>query len=367
MKSIEDKHWTDDPERVERYVSNQLNADERNELEDHLRVCEVCKRAVRSEQILIAGIRRSGRDAFKAEVQRKIALMPEERTPWLQILSAAAVIVILLTVALYNRWFETQQPESSEPIVLTQPQLPAEEEDKKPDRAIAQQERVQPQTTTSVPPRDKESIQYDAHKAEAAEPLPTTPAPKAERARVEGAAGSQMQSSEIASDAATQVSGAMSGSEALSNNTTEPLNVWIEGTILPYPESAAQDIVTKNSRPSAQTYTQKKSAEARIDKFKPGQNLIAQNIVLNQQVLSPVQQQKRTQQNASSTIPAQIIWGHDRLELTLFLDSLLSDQEFAKATVETRANDTVIVNLQNRRVAYEIPRGWNTSQTKPTK
>ena len=176
-----------------------------------------------------------------------------------------------------------------------------------------------------------------------------------------------MQSSEIASDAATQVSGAMSGSEALSNNTTEPLNVWIEGTILPYAESAAQDIVTKNSRPSAQTYTQKKSAEARIDKFKPGQNLIAQNIVLNQQVLSPVQQQKRTQQNASSTIPAQIIWGHDRLELTLFLDSLLSDQEFAKATVETRANDTVIVNLQNRRVAYEIPRGWNTSQTKPTK
>lgn len=166
MKPSDDIHWTDDPELIEKFVLHQLNPEERNELEDHLRICEVCKRALRSEQVLLAGIRRSGRERFRATLAKKLPRATPAAIPWPHILSAAAIIILLTGIGIYNRWFQAVQPIEVPPSTTPSLQsLPAD--------SVQDLDDVRPLMEMGSP-----SSEEEATAAQRGEGSPSQPAPQ---------------------------------------------------------------------------------------------------------------------------------------------------------------------------------------------
>ena len=90
---------------------------------------------------------------------------------------------------------------------------------------------------------------------------------------------------------------------------------------------------------------------------------------LNQQnSLSLPPTQQRLQQLNNAKVLTKVERIGSKTQMTLYLDSLLDENELANATIETLRNDSLILNLQNQRIGYKLPAGWTTQlQTKPAK
>ncbi|MEI7906519.1 MAG: hypothetical protein WCI84_04105, partial [Bacteroidota bacterium] len=72
MKESDKKYWTDDPERIEKYVLGQVSAEEKVRMEKEIADCEPCKAKLREEMEIAAGLRRYGRDAMKQRLRSKL-------------------------------------------------------------------------------------------------------------------------------------------------------------------------------------------------------------------------------------------------------------------------------------------------------
>jgi hypothetical protein len=101
-------HWTDDDDLVTRFVLGRLSNDERRQLEEHLTTCLRCRQVVQSEQALAAGVRLYGREKLKENLKRHIVAGKRQNgsmVTWQRALSAAAVLVIITGISIYNGWF----------------------------------------------------------------------------------------------------------------------------------------------------------------------------------------------------------------------------------------------------------------------
>lgn len=138
-------HWTEDQELLEQFILHRLDEARRKELEAHLLVCEECQLAVKNEQELVLGIKRVGREEMKARLKERIAgTKPEpssRQIPWVRVLSAAAIIVILVGVGIYDRWFTKEQPNTSEQLISQQQPATAREIPEAQKNATAEQEK----------------------------------------------------------------------------------------------------------------------------------------------------------------------------------------------------------------------------------
>ena len=95
-------HWTTDEHLLAQYVLGQLDHSRRAGLEQHLRDCSQCRDAVDAERLLAAGVKRAGRDAMK----HRLASSVHQKQPganWYQVAGIAAVVILLITVGIYNR------------------------------------------------------------------------------------------------------------------------------------------------------------------------------------------------------------------------------------------------------------------------
>jgi hypothetical protein len=106
-------HWTDDDALLGRFVLGAVPSADRPALDAHLAGCEQCRKAVETERLLAAGVRRLGRDQLKRSLAERLRVHPPVTHPWPRILAAAAIVVIAGGVALYSRWITLQheQPE----------------------------------------------------------------------------------------------------------------------------------------------------------------------------------------------------------------------------------------------------------------
>lgn len=354
---MEDKHWTHDDELIERFILNRLNPEERNELEDHLRICEVCKQEVRTQQLLVAGIRRGGREAFKARLREKAELRPEKQVPWPHILSAAAVIVILLSVGIYNRWFEIQKATTDNDLAITSPQMRNEELEKKSDQLTEERQLTQPEPSSVISPQSEAAKPRDARQKELrrSEPKAKSIADQ-EMDEVESTAERHLvgKNAEGAASVLSQPAEAKGELSALADNASESL--WIEGTIL------ADLTLDKSLR--SDDYVRKRRDAAlseRKKQYRSAAQIQEVNVVLSQQnssALPPVQQ--RLQQfNSGRKVMTRIEQVGEKTQITVYLDSTLNEKDLANATIETPRNDSLILNLANQRIGYKLPVGWN--------
>ncbi len=356
----EDGHWTDNPEMIERFVLHKLNPDVLNELEDHLRVCEVCKQAVRAEQIIVAGIRRSGRQRFKEELQKKLAAEPVEKTPWIQILSAAAVVVILLTVGFYNNWFSIQRSKDDDTVALTSPRTEAAQ----PLKGRADTEAKNESPAINPPENGRE--------ASAKQNVSPSASISSEETDVS-------RQSEVADGVTKQNGGepaitAESGqaqSVELQQASSADAGLWVEGKVLP-PEGTLGESLAKDHRDDVQGYEPKGKNDIRLKsetkQLRDG-NVHGNLYSLRQQNSVSLQpQRQRLQKKNSGIVITKIERVGSETQLTMYVDSLVDEHELTNATIETPTDDSLIVNLPSRRIAYRLPSGWNAQiQVRPAR
>ncbi len=358
MSEMADKHWTHDETLVERFILNTMNPEERNELEDHLRICEPCKREVRSQQLLIAGIQRSGREALKERLREQTASLPERQIPWPHILSAAAVILILLSVGIYNRWFETvKQPENT--FVLVHP-------DAAPPVISKDSVEKSPSTMTDAPLDDKST--------QMAERSSRLSKQKKEIQTPTGSGLSEVMVEDKSSS--TESSGNAQGAGAVSKQAesaqvvacellvSEPEVVWTEGTALRSEDDRGNIL----NRGISQTYSSGKT-DAMTSSPTSAQKKAGNksSIVLIQQSVAsiPLNQQQVRQPDKVITKVERL---GDQIQFTVYLDSLLDESDLARTTIEPAGHDSVIVNLPNQRLRYKLPDEWRKQLlAKPTK
>lgn len=349
---MEDKHWAQDDELIERFILNSLNPEDRNELEDHLRICEVCKQEVRAQQLLVAGIRRGGREAFKALLREKVGLLPEKRIPWPHILSAAAVIVILLSVGIYNRWFETvKQPGNT--VVLIHPDAAPADLSKDSVEESTQPPADARLDDKSAPIADR-SLQASKRKKETKAPTGSGVSVMDEDKRKAIESGRDAQGAGAISNQAE------SAQEFQADiGVDEPTMVWLEGTVLPSEEELRQRRKTEERGIPQATHSYGKADALRTTPSSPQKRSTTNSsvLVIQRTVASLLPAQQQLQQPKKVMTKVERVG--EQIQFTVYLDSLLDESDLAQTTIEPAGNDSIIVNLPSQKVRYKLPVEWN--------
>jgi hypothetical protein len=319
---------SDDPELLERFVLETLEQDERAKLEDHLRTCEPCRKAVQVERLIAAGARRLGRDEAKERLARRMSLEQDARIPW-RALAAAAVIIMLIGVGITFRWFAVREPSLTSPE-LGQVRAPAAKEEQ---RAPAEERYATPPTVHN------EEAAPASHGGAAKNKIQNAPAAGAPRAetRYENLA------------AADKARPAM---EEKKSNTTGlsagSLAYWTEGTLL------------QQSGPKEARLTdalQKPAAAARVEKDAGAptpQNTTAL-FSIRQRSAAQLPQNRQGLQIASNQVQTLVEQRDDGVHLTLYLDSLVDETALKNSTVRQVGPDSAIVQIANQQIGYRIP------------
>jgi hypothetical protein len=364
-------HWTNNAELVEKYVLNQLEPSYRQELEQHLMACEHCQNAVREEKELAADVRRLARDEFKAKLRSRLQSEPASMVPWVRLAAAAAVIIILVGVGVYNDWFGwygaklvTEEFSEEKPIpqeVMEEPR----EDGNKPARRATQDERVSPGDIKPDEDRRTEgsSLEYkkSAPQAEKQSPSPKT-ALRGERDReqpvpMESAAGEGL---EIES----RPNGIQKDDTALkeakkqkpATSQLKQRQFWVEGNVL---SSARERTAIQHESPESSLMTRKQfskdEAVAQSKKITVQRGMHSQTFTLSQRAtLEPKTENARK----PKTIPTLVEQTDQGLQLTLYLDQPVRDEELKRATIEPVREDSIILYLGNLQIGYRLPGTW---------
>ena len=384
MNETKNIHWSSDEELLARYVLNRLEAGERNALEAHLRTCKICQRAVRMEQELVAGIRRSGRDELKVRLRQRMGTPTrEEHIPWRHILSAAAVVILIIGVGIYNHWFASHEAE----------------------RGTTANEVLKQEST-----RDSKQLEYaDAHKAEekskdiarSESPAPAkslagraseASQPRGEESQVSGTKERgvrankkrRRESMEAPQNAAgpaagaAEVRGAVRADEKPAilddRETSVAETFWVDGTLLPESRSEIGEPRDRVSEINARAKVLSKSEKdaggfAQTKQFTIMQGANVQTLTLSQHPIQslPVSRQKNQTMRDHETIQTRVERTPDGLHMTLYTDSLVEESALQNAGIQAITDDSLIVNLSNQRIGYRIPGGWNATQESKTK
>lgn len=101
------EHWTDDQDLVELFASGSLTEERRKELEVHLNECDSCRNIVDREALLRKGIRHYARGNLKLRLRERLERAVVPMIPWPHVLSAAAVLIIVVGIGMQTAW---QQP-----------------------------------------------------------------------------------------------------------------------------------------------------------------------------------------------------------------------------------------------------------------
>lgn len=368
-------HWTTDAELLERFVLNRIEPTERKTLEAHLAVCENCQLAVQSEQEIVAGVRRFGRDELKARLKQRVGETKSPQISWKQIVSAAAAIVVLVTIGIYNKWFfpkpeltTTTEQINREPEKISAAPQEAKKENQ-PAPAVSKDEgfeRKQPSVAQGGG-RGATTLADTEKTKKAAEEESRINAELDQTGR-----GVTSQLSAVTQGAGKESVLTLKADNAAALQRTSKPGKWIEGVVLPdrrekfAAPSAVQipskkGLVLEDRKTGAQ---QMKQSNRQV--IARGEN--SQAIILNQMPASSIQApQKQMQKQATArSIQTRINQIPGGLEMTLYLDTLFDDSVFQNARVEPVNEDSLIVNIGSQRIGYSIPGGWG-SQTRQNK
>jgi hypothetical protein len=356
-------HWVENEDLLERFVLGRLNSADVAQLEEHLQGCDQCRKAVANERELAGGIRMAGRESVKRRLALGIEKRKVQSANWYRVVGVAAGIVLLVTVGVYNRWF-----------IGTDTYL------QKQDRADITEKRVEPAPATS-PERQMDRAEDqsvdDARRVVDEEKKVTIQAAEAPSAAGAGSGHlAKAQADKLEDLKAVGPRKEGEGREkkdrfAAVASTSTVATTWVEGTVIserdqnaPAPTEVAANAKDERAvlrKGKEQNVLGGKAAnvEARED--------AVQNFVLTQKLLSDLPPSQRARQQKASLVQTLIQRSPAGTLLTVFLDSLLTQKEFDQSSVQTIAEDSVVLNLGNRLVGYKLPSGWTGQGVQQTK
>jgi len=347
------EHWTDDAELLERYVLQRVEQDQREKLESHLNACMQCRAAVDEEMHLAAGIRRAARAELKARLRQTVTAERVIALPWIRLATAAAIVVILVGVGIYNDWFTwygekqytpafRQEEEVSESREGAKPPSVSEDEQPGKETKGADDQRAKPQALekrVSREPARERTLEKGKH---------TDIAPDAIADKISGDALKKERESQ------DEVAGAETGLPGWS--------VLVEGTILPPPRETSQLIMAQtesSASEGARSHARQKAGTPELSqKIFVQQGTRSQTFILHQLPASRLKDQRGA---TPRTIPSLIESTEQGLKLTLYPEILYGEEELQRATIEPIGQDSIILTLGNQRIGYRIPSVWYKS------
>ncbi len=337
------EHWVHSEELLADYVLGRVSAEQRLSLESHLRECVSCREAVANEMALAAAATRIGRHELKARLQKNVLRQPEYIIPWPRILSAAAVVVILVGVGVYNNWFMSQSP--SEAVIRETPALTKQVESPQHTPEAKQSTDIQdaaPKQKTAAPPALKKE--------------PPSPAYAAAPSSGEDKENSQEFAAEIAvQTGARKEMNAPQGdmqSEGFANESAHN-SVWINGTIL-----ASDDRKDQRQFEEMDSYRAKTHEERATDRAEGvRRNLLrSRPTQISQQPFASLSSQQQLQQSvATGSLLAQMQRVGGILQITLYPERPFSDEMLSRARVTYIERDSIILSVDGLQAGYRIP------------
>lgn len=309
-------HWTEDEDLLARFVLGQLDAAEASALDDHLKGCAKCRDAVQAERLIVAGVRRAGRDELKQRLAEKSGSRTSETFGWYRIAGAAAVLLVLLTVGILNRWFVSEEKTV---VARRQPV-----DTLVPRTGLA--------TTPRATPRSREA--------------------KNQRLNAES------DRAKVSADKARRL--AMKKKEQKRGEPAEEL--WLQGSVLTENMASTGEALGGKSMKKEQ-----RADEAAKPMGLPqlsqaagskGAAIDSLTVTVKQLPLASMPARQRDVQYAKQLMQTLAQKSHAGLRITIFSDSSLSRTDLERATLQLIRTDSMLLRLGARRIGYKIPAGW---------
>lgn len=354
MAELDNLHPRYDPEKVEGYVQGSLGRAELQAIEEHLRHCNECRRAVDDERLLAAGVRRLGRQDLKNRLARRAAEQPRAVIPWPRIVAVAATVVVVAGIGILRFW--STRDESTRHASLRDVPAVSESDSKVPGKKLQPAEEKPPADAGKEQATDKRSkakpgVLDDLSGNE----LKHAPDPRI-RKETSAAEASKDMGTIARRDAAEGMAGASTAG-----------GVWTEGTVFyaPHPLAApAPGAADENMKqPAASGQLQKK--EARSEVAATSVQSSRQFVVTQQPSRNlPSRQQTMNQRRRLQAIPTYAQRLGTQLELTLYPDSLFTPAEIGGASIDRVGDDSIIVHLGRQSIGYRLPQSIIPQQTR---
>ncbi|MBP1649064.1 MAG: hypothetical protein H6Q30_2509 [Bacteroidetes bacterium] len=336
------EHFAEDPELLERYVLDRLDRTSLAQCEEHLRTCATCRQAVQADRMIIAGVKRYGRDQMKERLRTVAGLPPTRRIPWPHVLGVAAILLILFGIGIYQRWFVTSvQPDD---IAALQPSGPEEKAgrtapDREHEKASTQQSAPLPPEGSAGRPEVKDRrIPAESNAKAETERFGYTQAPTDHREESAAAASKEKQSEQISPPSA-----------ALAAAQQE---FWTSGTLIAQ-AAAKKDVDDAKGAKPMMSDAVRAGEESRAKMSTLRQVTVEQRPARN----LPASQQVQQQMLGRQTIQTLVQQSGDATHLTLYPESPFDSTQLLYARAQQISTDSLVIHIGSQQIGYRLPVG----------
>ena len=340
----QNSHWTENEENVDRFLMGRLSGEERSLFLSHLEHCGECRERITRARHTAAQIREAGRRELKSRLGDRIKARPVQ-IPWPHVLSAAAVVIVIVGLGLYAVMRENR------PLTVEEHEVVSAEPQKKlqPDQSVADQAQEELRTAESTQGR-RAGKAGSAAKSEFAKPKAlkkVSPPPSAAAPAEEPLA------------AQAELSGAGKQQE-----------FWLEGTIVTAASSRELNALRRDAK-AAPTMMEREFQKAQKDEDRAAQEGGQSNEVVTVQQLPshrlPAVQQQQFIGAGTKRIPTKFEQTNHGMVLTIYTDQVLRRKE--NVQFWSPSSDSLIVEVDGLRIAYKVPASLQRSlrQTAPAR
>jgi hypothetical protein len=359
-----DRHFSEDEDLLGRFVLGRLGPEERLRCDDHLRTCEICRMAVMRERTIAAGAKRLGREELRRRLREATGSVPAAGLPWQQIVGIAAVVVIVIGTGVLYRWWS----ESSDVTSHSTGPMMTEERLQKPAVSAPTEAENRPQKTDIGEHQEPSLTTADgrATDVEKSAPAPLTSGGKDGLARAaqteheSGAARRDKMNREEGKDA-KELLAAAPGKQVSAEQTQQ--QTWLQGVVTPRPASKGPAL---GQSPRANALKGRETDAVAAKKTETVADAAGNDYTVSQRPLSALPGSRQLG-HPRGTVETLLEEQDHRSRLTLFLDSLFSEEELQQATVEVVTEDSIVVRLRDRMIGYRLPETWVQEKAKATR
>jgi hypothetical protein len=358
-------HWAEDEELLEQFVLRRLTPEEAEQYRKHLHACDRCRTIVEKEQELIAGIRLAGREAIKKRMSARLSTRTSKYAMWYRMVGVAAVIILLVTIGIYSNWF-----------VSTEPQM------EKSDRADKFENRKEPDQTAVTQDaelRTKESSHGGAAKQGENERRTRFGGRTDEKARPQTAPSAAEAIAEVdkprgreAGNVAAAVLGEEKKDHIISARSASAAEMtWIQGTEISGDvdnRPAPSEMAAKALDEAGQLRKGKEESllAGRVGKMGPTE-MKSQSFVVTQRRRSDLPPSQLSVRQQGASVQTLLTKSPSGIQLTVFLDTLVSQKDLRGSRIQTIGDDSIVVNLGQRQIGYKLPSEWSGQALQRTK
>lgn len=320
------EHWTENPNLLEKFVLGKVPPDRRSLLEEHLRTCAVCRQSVEREEAFVGTLRAYGRDQLKHRLKEKLGLPRGRSVPWPHVLSAAAIVLVVVGLGIYNRWWFRSEPIQSErEITAALKDEPAVQSTEETDEAGAEK------------PADQEQPQAPVSRF-AQEPKSQT----ASKAAGEKKNADEVDTKEVLAPPAARED-QLAAAEERGNRLRKAEDLWVDGILTNVPSKSKTFRRAEGAGRNAA-----EEAQGKVEAF-TGQK---ETFLLQQRPLSALPVDQRQKQLLAKA-PTLVEQTDDGILLTVFTDEINLQKE--KVRGEMAGRDSVVFLIDGKRIIYKLP------------